>query len=84
MLKPAALTASVPGPVNVGVWQGGHAEVPIGVRPELQVEGVDIILGNSLAGSLVWTSGSSLPVLQAQNSHMIVWCAFLKFFLHVQ
>lgn len=37
-----------------------------GVRPELRVEGVDIILGNSLAGSRVWTSGSSLPVLQAQ------------------
>lgn len=151
-LKPAALAASVPGSVNVGVWQLGHAEtgvagganesfwpfvsegfvtqtgreesilpfsektdngdkvimlgmglkvlavpvhrmnlncdlvqgeVPIGVRPELQVEGVDIILGNSLVGSRVWTSGSSLPVLQAQNSHMIVRCAFLCF-LHVQ
>lgn len=43
-----------------------QGEVPIGVRPELRVEGVDIILGNSLAGSRVWTSGSSLPVLQAQ------------------
>lgn len=25
-LKPAALAASVPGPVNAGVWQRGHAD----------------------------------------------------------
>ncbi|XP_062287781.1 uncharacterized protein LOC133992986 [Scomber scombrus] len=41
---------------------GGEAEV--GVRPELPVEGVDIILGNDLAGSRVWSDDVEFDSLQ--------------------
>ena len=34
-------------------------EVVVGVRPELPVEGVDIILGNDLAGDKVWAEAQS-------------------------
>ena len=35
----------------------------MGVRPALPVEGIDIILGNDLAGSRVWASVSPPPVV---------------------
>ena len=38
-------------------------EVTMGVRPALPIEGVDIILGNDLAGSRVWAKCSPPPVV---------------------
>ncbi len=32
-----------------------HGEVEVGVRPELPVEGVDVILGNDVAGARIWS-----------------------------
>lgn len=37
--------------IACGLVQG---EVSMGVRPELPIRGVDVILGNGLAGSRVW------------------------------
>ena len=49
-----------------------QGEVPMGVRPALPIEGVDLILGNDLAGSRVWAKYSppqavSLSLLQGKN-----------------
>lgn len=38
-------------------------EVVIGVRPSLPVDGVDIIMGNNLAGGRVWPDTFSPPVV---------------------
>lgn len=48
--------------LDCGLVQG---EVPIAVRPALPVEGIDIILGNDLAGSRVWASEPPPPVVTA-------------------
>ena len=39
-----------------------QGEVIVGVRPELPVPGVHVILGNILAGARVWPSGPAPPV----------------------
>ena len=46
--------------LNCGLVQG---EVAMGVRPALPIDGVDIILGNDLAGSRVWAKSSPPPIL---------------------
>lgn len=40
-----------------------NGEVTMAVRPELPVEGVDIILGNNLAGGRVWAESAPPPVV---------------------
>ncbi len=40
-------------------------EVVVGVRPSLPVEGVDIIIGNNLAGGRVWPDTFSPPVVSS-------------------
>ncbi len=40
-------------------------EVVVGVRPSLPVEGVDIIMGNNLAGGRVWPDTFSPPVVSS-------------------
>ncbi|XP_039531236.1 uncharacterized protein LOC120481582 [Pimephales promelas] len=42
-----------------------NGEVVVGVRPSLPVEGVDIILGNNLAGGRVWPVTFSPPVVSS-------------------
>ncbi|XP_078145189.1 uncharacterized protein LOC139914508 [Centroberyx gerrardi] len=41
-----------------------EGEVKIGVRPQLPVDGVDVILGNDLAGDRVWAEGPPHVVTQ--------------------
>ncbi len=45
-----------------------QGEVSIGVRPALPVEGVDMILGNNLAGSRVWANVPPPPVVNPSPS----------------
>lgn len=45
-----------------------QSEVHIGVRPALPVEGVDMILGNNLAGSRVWKTVLPSPVVTESPS----------------
>ena len=40
-------------------------EVTMGIRPHLPIQGIDIILGNDLAGAKVWKDG---PLLLGANS----------------
>lgn len=40
-----------------------NGEVTMGVRPSLPVGGVDVILGNNLAGERVWPDASPLPIV---------------------
>ena len=42
-----------------------QGEVVVAVRPSLPVEGVDVILGNDLAGGRVWPSGPPPPLVTA-------------------
>lgn len=51
--------------LNCGLVQG---EVSMGVRPTLPIEGVDIILGNGLAGSRVWADGAPPPIVSSSPS----------------
>jgi len=37
----------------------------MGVRPELPISGVDVILGNALAGSRVWADGPPPPIVSS-------------------
>ncbi|XP_030283654.1 uncharacterized protein LOC115587797 [Sparus aurata] len=46
----------------------GQREVLMGVRPALPIEGVDIILGNDLAGSRVWAKCSPPPAVSLSPS----------------
>ena len=48
--------------LDCGLVQG---EVTMGVRPALPVQGVQVILGNDLAGSRVWADGPPQPVVTA-------------------
>ncbi|KAL2077768.1 hypothetical protein ACEWY4_027272 [Coilia grayii] len=41
-------------------------EVALAVRPSLPVEGVHVILGNNLAGGLVWPAGVAPPVVNTK------------------
>ncbi|XP_061597750.1 alpha-taxilin-like [Cololabis saira] len=61
-------------------------EVVVGVRPELPVEGVDVILGNDLAGDKVWAEAiapnvvtqvpvSSYPSKQEGKTEVLPACA---------
>ena len=49
----------VPVPLHSVVLFSGlvQGEVAMGVRPVMPIEGVDVILGNGLAGSRVWAEG---------------------------
>lgn len=55
----------VPVPLHSVVLNCGlvHGEVTMGVRPALPIEGVDVILGNGLAGSRVWAEGPPPPIV---------------------
>ncbi|XP_034567353.1 uncharacterized protein LOC117832370 [Notolabrus celidotus] len=48
--------------INCGLVQG---EVAMGVRPALPIEGVDVILGNGLAGSRVWAEVPPPPIVSS-------------------
>lgn len=48
--------------IDCGLVQG---EVAMGVRPELPIRGVDVILGNGLAGSRVWAGGPPPPIVSS-------------------
>nr|XP_046229617.1 uncharacterized protein LOC124050808 isoform X1 [Scatophagus argus] len=48
--------------LNCGLVQG---EVALGVRPALPIEGVDVILGNGLAGSRVWPDRPPPPIVSS-------------------
>ncbi len=37
----------------------------MGVRPELPIEGVEVILGNGLAGSRVWAGPPPPPIVSS-------------------
>lgn len=57
----------VPVPLHLLVLNSDlvQGEVIMGVRPVLPIEGVDIILGNGLAGSRVWAEGPPPPVVSS-------------------
>lgn len=44
-----------------------HREVLVGVRPALPVDGVVMILGNNLAGDVVWADGPPSPVVTSKS-----------------
>ena len=48
--------------IDCGLVKGN---VVMGVRPELPISGVDIILGNGLAGSRVWADGPPPPIVSS-------------------
>ncbi|KAL2095743.1 hypothetical protein ACEWY4_007891 [Coilia grayii] len=48
-----------------------NGEVTMAVRPELPVDGVDIILGNNLAGGRVWAESAPPPVVSVVPSPVI-------------
>lgn len=48
--------------LDCGLVQG---KVSMGVRPALPIEGVDVILGNGLAGRRVWAEGPPPPVVSS-------------------
>ncbi|XP_049904288.1 uncharacterized protein LOC126392736 [Epinephelus moara] len=48
--------------LDCGLVQG---EVAMGVRPALPVEGVDVILGNGLAGNRVWAKSPPPPIVSS-------------------
>ncbi|XP_034051852.1 uncharacterized protein LOC117532604 [Gymnodraco acuticeps] len=54
--------------LNSGLVQG---EVAMGVRPVMPIGGVDVILGNGLAGSRVWAEGPP-PTMQSSSPTGIV------------
>lgn len=45
-----------------------NGEVIMGVRPALPVGGVDVILGNNLAGERVWPDVSPLPIVTSLST----------------
>ncbi len=57
----------------------------VGVRPSLPVEGVDIIMGNNLAGGRVWPDIFSPPVVSSFLSLVLmrVIRIFLRYLQHV-
>ncbi|KAL2102368.1 hypothetical protein ACEWY4_001536 [Coilia grayii] len=50
-------------------------EVVMAVRPQLPVEGVDVILGNNLAGGRVWANLSPPPVVNTVPLPVVSECA---------
>ncbi|KAL2076463.1 hypothetical protein ACEWY4_027927 [Coilia grayii] len=50
-------------------------EVVMAVRPQLPVEGVDVILGNNLAGGRVWANLSPPPVVNTVPLQVVSECA---------